>query len=250
MRLQFPPLSLKIWNKLHDISQNCLQCSSTQPWRDYHIVRIHLQRAVMHSETQFSTQVRLPAPLYINLYSERPFRPVHSPSSRWSIYQSLYVEDFAFWYVIPILFFHYSWSPSPPPPPPTSAAGGIFTRECGGWAGLTDGVTLAGVTCDTEWPWGGGGRQVVSFALNLAALPSSTMCQHRICRFYLHFRASNNHLARCDKFGVGAGQALSLNLQHGILTTVSNHSFCCSIYPLSVRPFQISLSLSLLDLHV
>lgn len=69
-------LVLKIRNKLHDISQNCLQCSSTQPWRDYHIARIRLQRAVMHSETQFSTQVRLPAPLYINLYSERAFRLV------------------------------------------------------------------------------------------------------------------------------------------------------------------------------
>lgn len=94
--------------------------------------------------------------------------------------------------------------------------------------------------------WGGGGvRQVVSFALNLAALLPSTMCRHRICGFYLHFQASNNHLARCDKSSVGAGQALSLNLQHGILTTVSNHSFCCSIFPLSVRPFHISLCLFL-----
>lgn len=82
------PWSLKFGKKLHDISQNCLQCSNTQPRRDYHIARIHLRRAVMHSETQFSTQVHLPAPLYIHLYSERPFRLVHRLFSRLSIYHA------------------------------------------------------------------------------------------------------------------------------------------------------------------
>lgn len=62
---------LKIRNKLHDISQElpAVQQHATPERLPY-----RSQRAVMHSETQFSTQVRLPAPLYINLYSERAFR--------------------------------------------------------------------------------------------------------------------------------------------------------------------------------
>lgn len=72
-------LSRKIQNKLHDT--NCLEDSSTQPRRDYHIARICLQRALMHSETQFSTQVPLPSVLYVNLYAEGAFRLVTSKYS-------------------------------------------------------------------------------------------------------------------------------------------------------------------------
>lgn len=146
-------------------------------------------------------------------------------------------------------FFHFSWSPNSAPSLALLLA--IFPRACGGQRALTDGVTLTGVTCDTEWP-----RGSVSgweFVLNLAVL-LSTMVRHRIHQFYLYFQASNNHLVGCDKSGVG--QALSLNLQHGILMTVSNHSLLCYIFPLSVRPFHVSLSLaffcslSLLDPYV
>lgn len=93
----------------------------------------------------------------------------------------------------------------------------------------------------------GGSASGCEFVLTLAVLLPSTMVRHRICRFYLYFQASNNHLVRCDKSGVGAGQVLSLNLQHGILMTVSNHSLPCSIFPLSQTISHLSISLSLLS---
>lgn len=95
----------KIQYKLHDMLQLRLQCSSTQPKRDYHIARICLQRepSCIKKNTEFSTQVLLPALLYFNLYSERDFRLVtfSYSSSQWSIYDASFCF---FWYVTPILF--------------------------------------------------------------------------------------------------------------------------------------------------
>lgn len=58
------------------MSQLCLHYSGTQSKRDYRIARICLQRAFMHENTELSTQVFLPALLYINLYSGEDFRLV------------------------------------------------------------------------------------------------------------------------------------------------------------------------------
>lgn len=57
-------------------------------------------------------------------------------------------QDFAFWYVT-LFLFPFQLKPETPPHSLPQLVG-IFTRECG----LTDGVTLTGVTCDTEWPRG------------------------------------------------------------------------------------------------
>lgn len=72
------------------MSQLCLQYSGTQSKRDYRIARICLQRAFMHENTELSTQVFLPALLYINLYSGEDFRLVtfSYSSSQWSIYDA------------------------------------------------------------------------------------------------------------------------------------------------------------------
>lgn len=158
----FPPLSLKIWNKLHDISQNCLQCSSTQPRRDYHIARIHLQRAVMHSETQFSTQVRLPAPLYINLYSERPFRPVRRPPPPMKYLSEFVRIRFRFLIRHSDPFFPLQLKPPPtssPLPQPRllgeylleSAAGGFDRRRDISGRDMWHRVAIGGGKCVRLW---------------------------------------------------------------------------------------------------
>lgn len=115
---------------------------------------------------------------------------------------------------------------------------GIVTRECGGQFGLSEGVTLTGLTCDTEWP--GVVRQIVNLFVDLVVFLPSTMVQHWIFQFYLYFQASNNHLARCDKSGPDKRSHLISNMASWRLYKTIHSP---ALFFLSVRPFHISLSL-------
>lgn len=90
-------------------------------------------------------------------------------------------QDFAFWYVTPIPF------PISLPPGPPAAGGVFFTRERHGRPDRQHDINRR------EWPMGSAsGCESVFEARGHSPTHNGGS---QICRFYLHFRASNNHLA-------------------------------------------------------
>lgn len=183
----------------------------------------------MHSETQFSTQVHLPAPLYIHLYSERAFRLVHRSFSRLSIYHARFC--FLIHHSDP---FSTSAEARDPPAPPQ------------------DSVTLTGVTCDTEWP--GGVRQVVNL---FWPWQSFFRLQWSDIGFVGFIFISKHQIITWS--GV-ISPVLALDKCFHLISNMASWWLYQTIHSpalffLSVRPFHISLSLflfslPLLDPHV
>ena len=96
-------LVLKIQNKLRDMSQSCLQWSSTQPKRDYHIARVCLQRGPSRIQ-KHNSPLRFFFQLYCTSICIQRGPLGLSPSAIHPGNEVFMTQDFAFWCVTPIFF--------------------------------------------------------------------------------------------------------------------------------------------------